>query len=39
MNALGHGDKEVMEAVRDQVGKLIHCSNLYKNELAGLLVL
>ena len=29
VNALGHGDYDVLEAVRHQVGKLIHVSNLY----------
>ncbi|KAJ3099227.1 acetylornithine aminotransferase [Phlyctochytrium planicorne] len=35
VNALGHADKEVMEAVRDQVGKIVHVCNLYRNEYAG----
>ncbi|KAJ3263273.1 acetylornithine aminotransferase [Chytriomyces hyalinus] len=32
VNALGHNDPDVVEAIRDQAGKLIHLSNLYRNE-------
>ncbi|KAJ1553516.1 acetylornithine aminotransferase, partial [Cladochytrium tenue] len=35
VNALGHGDAEVAAAVADQAGRLIHLSNLYRNEYAG----
>ena len=32
-NALGHGHPALVEAVRDQAEKLIHCSNLYQMPL------
>ncbi|KAJ3073937.1 acetylornithine aminotransferase [Quaeritorhiza haematococci] len=35
VNAVGHNDPDVVEAIRDQAGKLIHLSNLYHNEWAG----
>ncbi|KAJ3024617.1 UNVERIFIED_CONTAM: acetylornithine aminotransferase [Siphonaria sp. JEL0065] len=42
VNALGHNDKDVVNAIKEQAGRLIHLSNLYKNEYgadcAGLLV-
>ena len=41
VNVLGHSHPKLIEAIRDQAGKLIHCSNLYWNipqmELAELL--
>ncbi len=33
--ALGHGDKELNDAIKAQVDKLVHCSNLYYNEPAA----
>jgi predicted acetylornithine/succinylornithine family transaminase len=42
VNMLGHRDKEVMQAMAEQAGRLIHCSNLYHTQpqvdLAELLV-
>ncbi|AOQ25261.1 Acetylornithine aminotransferase [Moorella thermoacetica] len=42
VNSLGHCHPRVVEAIREQVGRLIHCSNLYwiepQVELARLLV-
>ena len=42
VNSLGHCHPEVVAAVREQVGKLMHCTNIYYNEpqakLAKLLV-
>jgi acetylornithine/N-succinyldiaminopimelate aminotransferase len=29
-NSLGHGHPDLIEAIREQAGKLIHCSNLYE---------
>jgi predicted acetylornithine/succinylornithine family transaminase len=29
-NTLGHGHPALVEAIKDQVGKLVHCSNLYE---------
>ena len=29
VNALGHGHPRILRAICDQVGKLVHCSNLY----------
>jgi acetylornithine/N-succinyldiaminopimelate aminotransferase len=29
-NSLGHGHPALVEAIREQAGKLIHCSNLYE---------
>ena len=37
VNALGHGDYDVTEAVKEQVGRLIHVSNLYHTIPAALL--
>ena len=41
-NSLGHGHPALVEAIREQAGKLIHCSNLYEvplqAEVAGMLV-
>ncbi len=34
--ALGYGNKELNDAIKAQVDKLIHCSNLYYNEPAAL---
>jgi acetylornithine/N-succinyldiaminopimelate aminotransferase len=40
-NSLGHGHPALVEALREQAGKLIHCSNLYEiplqAEVAGML--
>ncbi len=33
--ALGHGDKELNDAIKAQVDKLVHCSNLFYNEPAA----
>jgi acetylornithine aminotransferase/acetylornithine/N-succinyldiaminopimelate aminotransferase len=42
VNALGHSHPQVVAAIREQAGKLLHCSNLYwiepQVELAQLLV-
>jgi acetylornithine/N-succinyldiaminopimelate aminotransferase len=42
VNGIGHCHPKVVEAIKEQAGKLIHCSNLYYNEpqskLAKLLV-
>ena len=35
VNALGHAHPRIVKAVREQVGKLVHCSNLYYNEYQG----
>ncbi len=35
VNALGHAHPRIVKAIRDQVGKLIHCSNLYYHEFQG----
>ncbi|KAJ3148889.1 acetylornithine aminotransferase [Geranomyces variabilis] len=35
VNALGHGDNQIRDLVADQVGKLVHLSNVYHNEHAG----
>lgn len=32
VNALGHGNPVVVNAIKEQAEKLIHCSNLYYNE-------
>ena len=37
VNALGHAHKRIVKVVREQVGKLVHVSNLYYNEYQGLL--
>ena len=40
-NSLGHGHPALVEAIREQAGELIHCSNLYEiplqAEVAGML--
>jgi acetylornithine/N-succinyldiaminopimelate aminotransferase len=40
-NSLGHGHPALVEAIQEQAGKLIHCSNLYEiplqAEVAGML--
>jgi acetylornithine/N-succinyldiaminopimelate aminotransferase len=40
-NSLGHGHPALVEAIREQAGKLIHCSNLYEvplqADVAGML--
>lgn len=33
--ALGYGDKELNDAIKAQVDKIVHCSNLYYNEPAA----
>jgi len=33
--ALGHGDKDLNDAIKAQVDKIVHCSNLYYNEPAA----
>ncbi|MBL8292379.1 MAG: aspartate aminotransferase family protein [Bryobacterales bacterium] len=35
VNALGHAHPRLVRAIRDQAGKLIHCSNLYYHEYQG----
>ena len=35
VNALGHGHARVIEAIRDQAGTLMHCSNLYAHPYQG----
>src|SRR5215510_1515667 len=35
VNALGHAHPRIVKAVRDQVAKVIHLSNLYYNEYQG----
>ena len=35
VNALGHGHPRLLKAVRDQVGQLIHSSNLYYHRFQG----
>ncbi|KAJ3068950.1 acetylornithine aminotransferase [Podochytrium sp. JEL0797] len=35
VNALGHNDKDVAEAIGDQAKRLIHLSNLYQNEFGA----
>src|SRR6476620_10523162 len=37
VNALGHAHPRIVKAVQDQVGKVVHLSNLYYNEYQGLL--
>lgn len=32
VNALGYGHKKFVNAVKDQIDKIIHCSNLYYTE-------
>src|SRR5215204_6550119 len=40
-NSLGHGHPALVEAIKEQAGRLIHCSNLYEiplqAEVAGML--
>lgn len=42
VNTLGHAHPRLVDALREQIGRLIHCSNLYdmplQRELAGMLV-
>ena len=33
VNVLGHNHKELVKAVADQAGKMIHCSNLYYTQV------
>lgn len=35
VNALGHAHPRIVKVVRDQVGKLVHCSNLYYHPYQG----
>src|SRR5215475_7891441 len=35
VNALGHAHPRIVRAIRDQAGKLMHCSNLYYHEYQG----
>ncbi len=35
VNALGHNHPRLMKAMREQMGKLIHCSNLYYHHYQG----
>src|SRR6201991_3844392 len=35
VNALGHAHPRLMKVIREQAGKMIHCSNLYYNEYQG----
>ncbi|MEZ5364079.1 MAG: aminotransferase class III-fold pyridoxal phosphate-dependent enzyme [Bryobacterales bacterium] len=35
VNALGHGHPRLLKALRDQIGQLIHCSNLYYHRFHG----
>lgn len=35
VNALGHSNPRIIRVIRDQVGKLVHCSNLYYHEWQG----
>ena len=35
VNALGHGHPRVLKAICDQVGTLMHCSNLYAHPFQG----
>ena len=35
VNALGHGDAQIAELMKDQAGKLVHSSNVCWNEYAG----
>lgn len=35
VNALGHAHPRLVRAIRQQAGKLIHCSNLYYHEYQG----
>src|SRR5215472_17543720 len=35
VNALGHGHPRLVKVIREQVGRMIHCSNLYYHEFQG----
>lgn len=35
VNALGHAHPRIVKLVREQVGKLVHCSNLYYHQYQG----
>ncbi len=35
VNALGHAHPQIVKVVREQVGKLVHCSNLYYHRYQG----
>ena len=35
VNALGHGHPRLLKAMRDQLGQMIHCSNLYYHRYQG----
>jgi acetylornithine/N-succinyldiaminopimelate aminotransferase len=35
VNALGHGHPRLTKVIRQQVGRMIHCSNLYYHEYQG----
>jgi predicted acetylornithine/succinylornithine family transaminase len=35
VNALGHAHPRIVKIVREQVGRLVHCSNLYYHEWQG----
>ena len=35
VNALGHAHPRILKVLREQAGKMIHCSNLYYNEYQG----
>ena len=35
VNALGHAHPRILKVIREQAGKMIHCSNLYYNEYQG----
>src|SRR5690606_3871778 len=35
VNALGHGHPRLLKALRDQIGQLMHCSNLYYHRYQG----
>lgn len=35
VNALGHSHPRIVRVIREQAGKLIHCSNLYYHEYQG----
>ncbi|MEO7143023.1 MAG: aminotransferase class III-fold pyridoxal phosphate-dependent enzyme, partial [Bryobacteraceae bacterium] len=35
VNALGHSHPRIVKVIREQAGRLIHCSNLYYHEYQG----
>src|SRR6266705_1939951 len=35
VNALGHAHPRIVKVIREQAGRLIHCSNLYYNQYQG----